>query len=479
MPKTGKFPGLKLRGNIYYIRVRVPVAYAEVEPRKEVFRSLDTSDQLEAQAKCANARLALRVEWNAARAAQKADVRAVFDTSTELLRSWGMSFSPMTDLLTGEIDDLLQRIEKIANIDPASPAVPAVLGVIDLPDHTVAEMAARMPKLKKVEIRAKNSRQRREWCGNFLRAAKDFAAVIGERTIMTISEQDATDYWEFWKKRAREDVTPNYANKQIRYVRQMIDAHFEDIRMPVSKRVNPFERMSVSKNAYDSADNERAKLALPESWIRNQLVGGKILEPFNQEASDIAIVAAVCGCRASEIYDLPAEDIHLDHPIPHLRVRIVVDGPDAREIKGASSKREIVLLGPALDAMRRHPTGFPRYRGKASYSGNVNNFLRDNGLFPKLPEGNDGKFVISGTRHSFEDRMIAAKIGNEERAFMMGHSIGKVRGRPVYGSSLSLPLRALFQEMITYPSETWEPRPRTLLWAEIDRLLEEEGHILG
>ncbi|MCF7698721.1 hypothetical protein [Loktanella sp. M215] len=173
-----------------------------------------------------------------------------------------------------------------------------------------------MSELKAAEIRAKNPRQRREWCGNFLRAATDFAAEIGERTIMTISEQDATDYWEFWKKRAREDVTPNYANKQIRYVRQMIDAHFEDIRIPVSKRVNPFRGMSVSKNAYDSADSERSKLPLPENWIRNQLVGGRILEPFNQEASDIAIVAAVCGCRASEIYDLPAEDIRLDELLP-------------------------------------------------------------------------------------------------------------------------------------------------------------------
>ncbi|GGB93865.1 integrase [Marivita lacus] len=478
MPKNSKTPGLKLRGTVYYIRVRVPVAYADIEPRKEVFRSLDTSDPVVAQAKCANARLALRLEWDAARAAEKADVRAVFDSSTELLRSWGMTFSPMKDLLHGEIDQLLERIEKIANIDPSCATVPALLGAVDLPDHTLSEMAERMPELKKAEIRAKNARQRREWCGNFTRAAKDFAAEIGERTIMTISEQDATNYWEFWKKRAREDVTPNYANKQIRYVRQMIAAHFEDIRMPVSKRVNPFKGMSVSKNAYDSADNERSKLSLPEKWIRNRLVGGRILEPFNQEASDIAIVAAVCGCRASEIYDLPAEDIHLDDPIPHLSVRVVLEGPDVREIKGASSKRDIVLLGPALDAMRRHPKGFPRYRGKASYSGNVNNFLRENRLFPELPADSEGKFVISGTRHSFEDRMKVAKILNEERAFMMGHSIGKVRGRPVYGSKLALPLRALYQEMITFPTESWVPRPRAFLRKEIDRLLEEQGHLL-
>lgn len=476
MPKTSNVPGLKLRGNIYYIRVRVPAAYADIEPRDEVFRSLHTRDPIVAQAKCANARLALRLEWDAAHAAKKADVRTIFDSSTELLRSWGMTFSPMTDLLHGDIDQLLERIEKIANVDPSSAAVPAVLGVVDLPDHTLREMAKRMPELKKAEIRAKNARQRREWCGNFTRAAKDFTAEIGERTILSISEQDAINYWEFWKKRAREDATPNYANKQIRYVRQMIDAHYEDIRMPMSKRVNPFKGMSVRRLAYDPDEDKHTKLALPEGWIRNRLVKDKILEDLYQEASDIAIIAAICGCRASEIYDLPAEDVYLDHPIPHFKIRVVVDGPEAREIKGSSSTREVVLLGAALEAMRRHPNGFQRYRGKASYSGDVNNFLRDNGLFPKLPEGSEGRFVISGTRHSFEDRMKTAKIGNEERAILMGHSIGKIRGRPVYGSKLALPLRALLQEMITFPTENWVPRPRAFLWKEIDRLLEEQGH---
>jgi integrase len=385
----------------------------------------------------------------------------------------------MSDLLAGNIDILLQRIEKIANLDPVSSAVPAALGVIDLPDHTLFEMAARMPQLKMAEIRAKNPRQKREWSGNYTRAAKDFTSEIGTRTILSISEQDAIEYWEFWKKRARKDVTPNYANKQIRYVRQMIDAHYEDIRMPMSKRLNPFKGMSVKKLAYDPTDDERSKLPLPENWIKFSLVKDKILEDLNQEASDIAIVAAVCGCRASEIYDIPAEDIHLKAQIPHIKIRIVADGPEAREIKGSSSTREVVLLGAALDAMRRHPNGFTRYRGKAAYSSDVNNFLRNNSLFPKLPENSKERYVISGTRHSFEDRMKHAGIGNEERAFLMGHSIGKVRGRPVYGSTLALPLRALLQEMITFPTDTWEPRPRSILWKRIDELLEEEGHVLA
>lgn len=468
---------LDLRGNTWFIRMRVPAEFANVEPLSEINRSLRTRDRTEAEARCANARVALFAEWRARLSGKTVDTRAIFDASVDLLKGWGMTFSPMNDLLAGPIDELLSRIERIAKVDANSAAVPAVLGAIELPDVSILKMAERMPVLKEADIRAKNARQRREWCGNFKRAAKDFTEQCGKRTILTISEQDAADYEDFWKKRAKTGgVSTNYANKQIRYVRQMIDAHYEDIRMPKSKRTNVFRSMRVEKLAYDASNNTQKKLSLPETWLRHSLIGDRVLEGLDQQASDIAVIAAIGGCRASEIYDMPANDIHLDHAIPHISFRIVQEGPDRRELKSRSSTRTVVLLGPALEAMRRNPYGFPGYRGKASYSGRVNGFLRENGLFPPVPEAVDGRYVISGTRHSFEDRMIAAKIGNEERAFLMGHSIGRVRGRPVYGSELDLPVRALLQEMVAIEGSGWTPRPIAELWVEIDRLLEEKGH---
>ncbi|MEQ8490278.1 MAG: hypothetical protein RID15_18320 [Marinovum algicola] len=467
---------LELRGKTYYLRMRVPAEFADVEPLLEINRSLKTRDRVDAEAKCANARAALFAEWRARRAGKAADTRAIFDTSIELLKGWGLTFRPLDDLLTGPIDDLLSRIELIASMDLNSAAVPAALGTLDLPDATLAEMAERMPDLKEAEIRAKNPRQLREWCGNYKRAAKDFTAVIGKRTVLKISEQDATDYEDFWKKRAKSgQVTTNYANKQVRYVRQMINAHFDDIRLAKSKRVNFFEGLGVAKLSYDPSDDERKKLPLPEKWICGRLIGDRVLEGLNQQASDISIIAAICGCRASEIYDIPEEDIHLDAPIPHIMLRVVLEGEDRRELKRGSTSRAVVLLGPALAAMRRHPRGFARYRGKASFSGEVNGYLRDNGLFPPLPQGTSGRYVISGLRHSFEDRMDAAELSNEERAHLMGHSIGKLRGRPVYGSDLELRVRALLQELVGIEGDGWKPRPRKAIRAELDRLREEAG----
>jgi hypothetical protein len=159
-------------------------------------------------------------------------------------------------------------------------------------------------------------------------------------------------------------------------------------------------------------------------------------------------------------------------------LRVVLEGEDKRELKMQSTSRAIVLQGPALEAMRRHPKGFTKYRGKASYSGDVNNYLRNNKLFPSLPEETTDRYVISGLRHSFEDRMDKASMTNEERAQLMGHSISKLRGRPVYGAKLELIMRSLLQELVGIEGDGWKPRPRAEIREEIDRLLEEAGYRL-
>lgn len=83
----------------------------------------------------------------------------MFDASVDILKAWGMSFSPMEDLITGPLSDLHSRIEAIANVDPLSPAVPAARAAIGPP--TCLSMRAKgMPILKANEVREKNTRQR-------------------------------------------------------------------------------------------------------------------------------------------------------------------------------------------------------------------------------------------------------------------------------------------------------------------------------
>jgi integrase len=255
----------------------------------------------------------------------------------------------------------------------------------------------------------------------------------------------------------------------------MIDGCYSILGVPKSQQSNPFADLKIEKFRYDTAEHGTTKLPLPVAWIRRTIIDESKMPGLNGQARDITIIAADSGTRQSEIYDLPETDIFLDHDIPHIQLRVVTEGGQKRQIKDLTSTRPVVLLGASLEAMRRNPRGFPQYRSKASYSATVNNYLRDNNLFPALPEAATGKYTISGTRHTLEDRMKHVCMDNEERAYLMGHSIAKIRDRPVYGSAPDLRLRALYQEMIAFPTPSWQPRPVAELRRQISHLATEKG----
>ncbi len=332
-----------------------------------------------------------------------------------------------------------------------------------------------MEKAKAAEIAAKNPNQKREWRNKYIHAAKSFIEIVGDKAVHEITEADALAYRNHWKRRHDQDeISTNHAVKRLRFLRQMIDEYFESLDVPMSQRNNPMVGLMISKKPFYYDSSGGTKVSLPPDWVA-RLVRGEIVACGNEEGQDIAVVAADCGTRQSEIYNLPPEDIHLDHEIPHFVIRTVTEGENMREIKNQASTRIVPLLGASFDAMKRHPEGFARYRGKGSYSGTINSYLHDNDLFPEHPDGPEEHFSIGCTRHTYEDRLIAAGLNNEERAYLMGHSLQRIRGRPVYGSGPDLVLRALYQEMVAHETMNWKPRSHAVLRSEIDRHLEQMG----
>jgi integrase len=270
------------------------------------------------------------------------------------------------------------------------------------------------------------------------------------------------------------EVTTDYANKQMRYVRQMIAAYYDDLDVPPAQRTKPFDGLPLAKMADNEKDEEKKRPALPMSWITGTLLNDERMDGLNDEALAIARIVAETGARQGEIYNLPEADIHLDDPIPHIMIRAKTEGPERRQIKNGASKRPIVLLGTALVSSRRHPAGFPRYRGNGNFTNAVASFLKDRKLFPATPPGGS-PCSLGGLRHTYEDRMKAAGLANEERALLMGHSVKVLRGRPIYGAELDLHLRALYQEMVSLPADDWRPRPIAELRGLVDARLEELG----
>lgn len=460
---------IEKRGGVWYLRWRVPKRYHGVEKRREINVSLKTDSEKEATHLASVVRAGLTAKWDA-KLAQGAEApsRESFQKILALGHSKGLSFSTVGQLESGPIEELLERLEAVTGEPSNSPLVSVALGGVDLPRVKVSEMPSRMERVLSEDIGGKNARQLREWNNKWRRAAEKFIACAGDRAIPEITVAHARKYQTYWSDtRQSESLTTDYVNKEISRMRAIVDAYFKEI--DVKNYENPFSGLSLEATGAERRSKKLVTRELPVNWIPNVLLDFELLAGLNEQARDIAIISAETGTRATEVYDLPAEHIFLDAQIPHFFISVEEKGEQQRQLKNAWSIRRVPLIGHALEAFARHPTGFPRYRGKATYSGAINKFLREKKLFPGPGH------TIKGLRHTFETRLRRAGVENEERAQLMGHSLRQVRGREVYGDETDLRLRALYLELIAFPTNTWAPREQADVRRAIETLLKEEG----
>ncbi|WP_297543616.1 DUF6538 domain-containing protein [Roseovarius sp.] len=470
--------GVERRGSIYYLRWRVPAEFRTVESRTEINQSLKTCDEAEARAAAFLKKNALRKLWKARLLqANEGPSAEAFEAAVALLDDLQLPYIPVQGLLAGPLEELVARIEKLDGISADSPVIPAALGVCDVPHIKIRDMPKIMEERWEHKVKGKHQDQMRQWRNRYKHAARIFSEVVSNKNVHEITEDDARRYYNHWQNRVNSgSISDDQAIKRLRYLRQMI-AEFHELAGTLPSQIfNPVAGFKIKpRPKKERSSNQGGKPALPVAWVRD-LVSGRLTEAIEtDERVDIGIVAAETGCRQTEIVHVPPEDIILNHPIPHLRIRYVEEGEHARDIKNLASIRLVPLLGAALEVMRRHPEGFYRYRSKGSFSGDINKFMRDNGLFPPHPEGGK-RYTFGGTRHTWEERGRAAGMTNEERAFLLGHSVGKLRGRPVYGDGPELRLRALYAELVAFPTDTWQPRPHAEIWSLIEAEFKAQGY---
>ena len=162
--------------------------------------------------------------------------------------------------------------------------------------------------------------------------------------------------------------------------------------------------------------------------MREKILVPGVLKGLRGDADLILYALIETGCRPGEIANLLAEDINLDGDAPYISIRPKRD----REIKTASSIREIPLVGVSLEAMRRAPNGFPHYRDKPDLlSANLMTAMKSRSLFP-TPD-----HKVYSFRHSFEKRMQEAELDYGFRCMIMGHR----NSRPAYGDGGSMAYR--------------------------------------
>jgi hypothetical protein len=337
-----------------------------------------------------------------------------------------MTYRSAIDLSTDSIDEIVNRISALKPNDPPEMAV-ALLGGVEAKGLLLSELVAEVEKIQQHDNRFKSADQMRLWRNPRLRAANNLKAALGtDIDVLAIDNAVALKHKSWWKKKiTASHQSADTANKDFSNMAGMLNAYYDSLGMADAPR--PYAGVTIR----DRHAVKGRKLEIPPDWVAEHWLQPGALDGLNQEARDILLISIETGGRQTEIKDLPPGAIVLEAEIPHILISNTA-GEYRREIKNVMSTRQMPLVGLALAAARRNPEGFPRYRGKSSYSALVNKYLRTNNLMPSP------KHTVGGLRHAWETRLKDIGIATDDRGEMMGHSVAGARKREVYGDAMDL-----------------------------------------
>ncbi|WP_102848492.1 DUF6538 domain-containing protein [Phaeobacter inhibens] len=439
--------GLVKRNGMWHMRMRVPVRYRRVERRSELHRSLKTGDEKQARAKAAVAEMQIIAELDARLAGQETPASiSHYEAMASLTSARGMPYNTAKELSEGKVEDILERVEALEASKDAPGSIPAkaLLGSVDRPRPTLKQVAENMPANYPEEVRYKTPKQRNVWAARWTRPALKMIDFLGrDPAFADIQRQDALDFVNELRSRVlRRETKGASAQKDIQNLNLLWKKYHLSIGIDeVDMRPSPFRGLA---DGLDRNDEVNRKKEVPTEYIK-RIVAPGALDTLNQDLADIILVLVETGCRQNEVTDIPAQSVVLDHIIPHLWLKLET-GDDPREVKNKITARRVPLVGVALDAMKRHPQGFPRYRGKGTFSASANKRLKELNL---LPQG----VTVGGLRHSFETRLKEVGVQSDDRGELMGHSVKRIRGREYYGDEMKLERRQELHLMIAIGSK--------------------------
>lgn len=415
-----------------YVR-RVPGEYAALDRRGIV--KLSTKVQVARdRAGTRAARIAAKINegleayWRSLAAKQDADARQAYADAVRLARSMGLDYQPPAVAAEKPITEVLTRIETLMEgerwKDPALRK--AALGGVPKPVIMLSGLFEEYQATQRIRLSKMSPDQVRKWTSAKKRAVEILMKRIEDKSIAELSRDDALAYVEWWEDRViNEGIEPGTANKNISHIAGQLRA--------VSKR-HELRLDPVFAGTRIAGGKGGSRKPFPLEFIVKTILADGQLADLNDEARDVVYVVIETGARPSEIINLQPHQIVLGASIPHIRIV-----PEGRVLKSEPSERDIPLVGMALEAMRRHPEGFPRYFDRGStLSATLMKHFKSRKLLPTP------KHSIYSFRHSFKDRLRAIETPEELIDEMMGH----VTDKPKYGDGYGLALKLKYLEKI-------------------------------
>lgn len=435
------------RGRYYWVK-RVPKRYAGVvkgadgRPVSQVRVALQTDSKSEAQRKAAQIEVARLAEWEALLVGDTAGAARHYANARRVAEARGFAYVPISDLALADPADIVARVlalaDKSGRLDVPPAVAEAVLGAVSPSLPTLTELLDEYIDLTKSRHIQKSEAQRHKWELPRRRAVRNFLDAVfpvgrhgrhAERPIDQITREDVLKYRAAVQDRITAGtVLIATANKEVGQLSEIVGTWIKLTRADIQ---NLF-----SDARFDGKDADTGQRPpFSREWVVNRIFAPGGLDGLNEDARDVLCVIVNTGARESEITDAPVSDFVLDAEIPHIRI-----APNGRQLKQGHTRREIPLVGIALDAARRIVArGGSRYHHKAgSFSALVNKYFSNNGL-KETPA-----HTVYGLRHYVEDQLQAAGADDRIRADILGHKYQ----RPKYGDGGALAGRLVYLEKI-------------------------------
>lgn len=346
-------------GTWHFVR-RVPVEFAALDPRgvvKHSTRVRVSSDRTGRKATRVVDELNQELEnyWQELCARQMGIAPQGYNEARRRARSLGFDYIENEQLLAQPAEKRLERLEALVakGLTSDAGARAALLGTEKRSPFLLSKLFVEYEAATKDEIKDFSPNQLRVWRNGRMRAVSDFVKVVGDKPITELTLDDGLDYCEWWRARVvAGETNARTANKSIGQLGRMLKE------MNIRRRLG-LPDLFKSLRLKNQVDKSRSPFEA--EFIQIRLLATGALDGLNEEARLILYVVAETGLRLSEAANLQRHTIHLDAPIPYIEVL-----PDGRRLKTEDSRREIPLVGVALEALKLRPDGFPRYRDKAA-----------------------------------------------------------------------------------------------------------------
>ncbi|MER9073657.1 tyrosine-type recombinase/integrase [Mesorhizobium sp. M0904] len=240
-------------------------------------------------------------------------------------------------------------------------------------------------------------------------------ALGKDRKLSSLKREDAKEVRDHMLDGRKASSVDRYLN----VVRAVINHAVREF--DLAGVINPF--MNLEAAPKDKAEPDKDKRR-PFTQAEVTAITARIAYHAKADLQHIWAILNGTGCRLAEVSGLRVADVHLDHAIPH----ITVEWHDDRRIKNKVSRRNVPLIGGALDAAKEAVKAagsatmlFPTYgrpKGASSASAALGKHVRACVTDPKA--------TTHSLRHLMKDRLRLAGVTNSDQDIVLGHSSGSV-----------------------------------------------------